>query len=109
MEGAGEGEGAEAKEAEEGAAPAAEGDATPLAEGEVAEQKAEGEGAEPAEGEEGEKPATTEGEADIPQVRHGIGLLVLITTAYQHIVLPWYYKNHCIQILSTKSANRKCA
>ena len=53
----------------------------------MAEQKAEGEGAEPAEGEEGEKPATTEGEADIPQVRHGIGLLVLITTAYQHIVL----------------------
>ena len=42
----------------------------------MAEQKAEGE--------EGEKPATTEGEADIPQVRYG--MLVLITTAAQHIV-----------------------
>lgn len=50
----------------------------------MAEQTAEGEGAEPAEGEEGEKPATTEGEADIPQVRYRI--LVLITTADQHVV-----------------------
>ena len=57
----------------------------------MAEQAAEGEGAEPVEGEEGEKPATTEGEADIPQVRYG--MLVLITTADQHIVQlqnSWY-------------------
>ena len=45
---------------------------------------AKGEGAEPAEGEEGENPTTKEGEADIPQIRYG--MLVLITTADQHIV-----------------------